>query len=52
MIIVYHLNIINMIIVYKYIDDQVLNDMQKLERHPIIKIINEFKRKEEEEYNY
>jgi len=30
---------------------KVLHDMQTLERHPIIRIVNEFKRKDEEEYN-
>jgi len=26
--------------------------MQTVERHPIIKLVNEFKRREEEEYNH
>jgi hypothetical protein len=30
---------------------QVLQEMQTLERHPIMKIISEFKKREEEEYN-
>lgn len=30
---------------------KVLNDMQTLERHPIIKIVNEFKKREEDDYN-
>jgi hypothetical protein len=30
---------------------QVLHDMQTVERHPIIKLVNEFKRREEEDYN-
>jgi hypothetical protein len=30
---------------------QVLHDIQTLERHPIIKIVNEFKKREEDEYN-
>ncbi len=30
---------------------QVLHEMQSLERHPIIRIVNEFKRKDEEDYN-
>jgi hypothetical protein len=29
----------------------VLHDMQTVERHPIIKLVNEFKRREEEDYN-
>jgi len=31
---------------------KVLNDMQTLERHPIIKIVNEFKKREEDDYNH
>lgn len=30
---------------------QVLNDINTMERHPIIRIVNEFRRREEEEYN-
>eukprot|EP01040_Poterioochromonas_malhamensis_P003304 gene3304-3524_t len=35
----------------RYSVAKVLHDMQTLERHPIIRIVNEFKRREEEDYN-
>lgn len=35
----------------RYSVAKVLHDMQTLERHPIMKIVNEFKRREEEDYN-
>lgn len=35
----------------RYSVAKVLHEMQTLERHPIIKIVNEFKRREEEDYN-
>ena len=35
----------------RYSVAKVLHDMQTVERHPIIKLVNEFKRREEEEYN-
>jgi hypothetical protein len=35
----------------RYSVAKVLNDMQGLERHPIIRIMNEFKRREEDDYN-
>lgn len=35
----------------RYSVAKVLHEMQSLERHPIIRIVNEFKRREEEDYN-
>ena len=35
----------------RYSVAKVLYDMQTLERHPIIRIVNEFRRREEEDYN-
>jgi hypothetical protein len=35
----------------RYSVAKVLHEMQTLERHPIIRIVNEFKRREEEDYN-
>ncbi len=35
----------------RYSVAKVLHEMQTLERHPIIRIVNEFKRKDEEDYN-
>eukprot|EP01038_Epipyxis_sp_PR26KG_P015097 gene15097-20314_t len=36
----------------RYSVAKVLNDIQTLERHPMMRIINEFKRREEDDYNY
>lgn len=35
----------------RYSAAKVLHEMSTLERHPILRIINEFKRREEEDYN-
>lgn len=36
----------------RYSVAKVLHEIQTVERHPIIKLVNEFKRREEEEYNH
>lgn len=36
----------------RYSVAKVLNDMNTTERHPIIRIVNEFRRREEEDYNH
>jgi hypothetical protein len=35
----------------RYSVAKVLHEIQTVERHPIIKLVNEFKRREEEDYN-
>jgi hypothetical protein len=35
----------------RYSVAKVLHEVQTVERHPIIKLVNEFKRREEEDYN-
>lgn len=35
----------------RYSVAKMLHEIQTVERHPIIKLVNEFKRREEEDYN-
>jgi hypothetical protein len=36
----------------RYCVAKVLHEMSTIERHPIIRIVNEFRRREEEDYNH